>query len=311
MGDLDRLRTFLAIHRSRSMSDAARELSLSQPTVSQQIQTLEAQCGRTLFRRRSRGVETTPAGDELAEQLGSHLDAVEEAWGQWLGRMSPHEGGTDLHGATVYLGGPSEFLTGRVLPSLAPLLAAGVRVRVATGTTEDMVRKLEGRELDLALLTADVLRRGIETEVIAREDFVLVASPDVAAEIGPVRMGTRGAQQLLNAPLLAHAEDLPLITPFWEHVFHSAPTQLASVVTDNMPALAMLAERGIGITVLPRHVCEEHLATGRLVRLVTPRSAPTSEVYLAWRAGSRRTPAIAATYTRIHEVIAGAAPASL
>ena len=53
-------------------------------------------------------------------------------------------------------------------------------------------------------------------------------------------------------------------------------------------------------------MCEDLLATGRLVRLVEPRVPPASDLYLAWSSGSRRSLAVAAAYDRIHDVIGAA-----
>ena len=310
MGDIDRLRAFLAIHRHGSVTEAARQLHMSQPAVTQQLQALEAVAGRRLFRRLPRGVEPTPAGRELAEQVGSHLDAVEEAWGQWMGRMSASAGSDSLRGSSVYIGGPSEFITERVLPALAPLMSDGVRLRVTVGNDEQVVAAMVARELDLAVLTSPLDRRGITVEPLAREEYVLVASPDLAVELGSLgRGGKRAAAQLERVPLVAYAEELPLLRGFWLEVFGVEPDVLAAVVADSLPALAALAERGLGVTVLPRHVCEEQLATGRLVRLVDPRVPPTADLYLAWGSGSRRSPAVAAAFERIHTIVGGASPA--
>jgi DNA-binding transcriptional LysR family regulator len=209
-----------------------------------------------------------------------------------------------MHGATVFLGGPSEFIAGRVLPALAPLVVAGVRMRVTVGNDELVVAAIDARELDLAILTAPLDRRGVNIEPLAREEYVLVASADVAAELGNLgRGGKRAAKLLERVPLLSYAEELPLLRTYWQDVFDTEPSDVAAVVADSLPALAALAERGLGVTVLPRHVCEEQLATRRLVQLHEPRVAPASDLWLAWRSGSRRSVAVAATYERIHDVI--------
>lgn len=60
MADLDATwdlyRTFLAVMREGSLSSAARQLGLAQPTVGRQIERLEEELGVSLFVRSPRGL---------------------------------------------------------------------------------------------------------------------------------------------------------------------------------------------------------------------------------------------------------------
>lgn len=47
--DIEKLRTFLAVYRSGGMGKAADSLALTQPAVSQHIQSLESQLGHSLL----------------------------------------------------------------------------------------------------------------------------------------------------------------------------------------------------------------------------------------------------------------------
>src|SRR5687767_15036254 len=69
-----RLLTFRAVAHRRSFSQAARELALSQPSVSQQVAALERELGTGLLDRRPGGLKLTHAGAVLLE----HADAVAE-----------------------------------------------------------------------------------------------------------------------------------------------------------------------------------------------------------------------------------------
>ena len=60
------LRTFVEVYRRRSLSEAARAIGITQPAASQHIASLEAQLGRPLFDRHSRGVRPTAIADDLA-----------------------------------------------------------------------------------------------------------------------------------------------------------------------------------------------------------------------------------------------------
>ncbi|WP_341864747.1 LysR family transcriptional regulator [Cryobacterium luteum] len=60
--DIRHIRYFLAVARCGSVSAAATELNVSQPSLSQQIIRLERRVGFCLFNRKPRGVEITSAG---------------------------------------------------------------------------------------------------------------------------------------------------------------------------------------------------------------------------------------------------------
>lgn len=79
--ELRYLRYFVAVARRGTSPKAAKELGISQPPLSQQIQRLEREVGTPLFRRLTRGVELTEAGEsfyEDARQILAMSDAALE-----------------------------------------------------------------------------------------------------------------------------------------------------------------------------------------------------------------------------------------
>jgi len=78
---LQQLRGFYYAAREKSISKAAERMSLSQPTVSLQIQALERELRAKLFERRGPKIDLTPDGLillELAQPLVEGIDALEE-----------------------------------------------------------------------------------------------------------------------------------------------------------------------------------------------------------------------------------------
>jgi DNA-binding transcriptional LysR family regulator len=62
MVDIQKIETFLRAAESSSLSEAAKQLHLSQPTVSHHIKTLEQELNVTLFHRSNVGLQLTDAG---------------------------------------------------------------------------------------------------------------------------------------------------------------------------------------------------------------------------------------------------------
>ncbi|MCD7437281.1 LysR family transcriptional regulator [Streptomyces lincolnensis] len=67
--DMRHLRYFLTVVRAGTVSGAAQELRISQPSLSQQIKRLERRIGAPLFIRSSRGVELTTGGRAFLQEI--------------------------------------------------------------------------------------------------------------------------------------------------------------------------------------------------------------------------------------------------
>ncbi len=79
MFDWDDARYFLAIHRTGTLSAAARRLGVNQSTVGRRLEVLEEQLGARLFLRTRDGYSTSPAGEQLlprAERMEEEAIAI-------------------------------------------------------------------------------------------------------------------------------------------------------------------------------------------------------------------------------------------
>ena len=76
--DLNLLRVFMAVCRTKSFTKAAEELDLTQSSVSNAVNRLKANMPEELFVRSGRGIKLTAYSEQLFEQLAPHLSAVEQ-----------------------------------------------------------------------------------------------------------------------------------------------------------------------------------------------------------------------------------------
>src|ERR1035437_2213155 len=99
----ERLKTFLAVVRCGSLTQAAKELYISQPAVTLQIHKLESEYNAALFYRKERGVELTTAG-RLLHEYAQRIDRLYEEASEELGALSGEMRGTLRVGATLTIG---------------------------------------------------------------------------------------------------------------------------------------------------------------------------------------------------------------
>lgn len=273
--DLDLVRTFLTAYRVQSLSRAARELGRAQSTVTAQIATLEAELGHELFERRPTGVLPNVRAHALAARIARPLDELERAL--W----------TDRPGAVdrlIHLAGPAEFLSLRVLPSLDAIAGAGTRVHVSFGLSDDLLAGLGAGVHDLVISAVRPRLPGIGAAVLVDEEFALVGAPrwsDLAGgdPTDPARWAA--------VPVIAYAEQLPIIRRFWLTVFDRRPAEIVPWATvPDLRTIAAMVLAGLGVSVLPTYLIDDDLAAGRLVRLIDPELPPINTLYLAARSGA-------------------------
>lgn len=144
------LEYFVALAEHLSFRRAAEACFVTQPTLSAQLQQLEATLGIQLFERDKRRVLPTPAGRELAKQAAATLRALDDL----LDTAQCH--GTPLSGP-LRLG---------VIPTIAPYLLPRVMPRlrerfpdlklfVREDPTERLLELLARGELDVILLARE------------------------------------------------------------------------------------------------------------------------------------------------------------
>ncbi|MGL5809282.1 MAG: LysR family transcriptional regulator [Nocardioides sp.] len=297
MLSLDLLRTFEAVVRLGTVTDAARELGIAQPTASQHLARLEELTRTPLFHRRPRGLAPTAEGQVLARRLAEPLDSLHRVTSTW--EATPTGGRPD----TLALGAPADFAA-EVLPSaLGRLLERGIRARMALGSADQLLRELGDGRLDLVISTVRPRLRGVVSAPLVDEEFVLVVAPGLL-DSGRLPAPLGSVSELLDGvPLLAYAADLPMMRRWWRHVLGRRVDSVeAALVVPDLRLIRDACLQGAGATVLPRYLCHRELAAGTLVPVAVPADAPINTLYLAARRADRDRRSVALAWDAIVEV---------
>ncbi len=144
--DLNLLRLFDAVYRTRNVSRAAELLDLTQPAASQALTRLRLLIKDPLFVRAGGGVQPTPKADRLADAVRNALGLLEEA----LNESAQFE---PLQSHKVFRIHMSDIGEGRFLPDLMVALqrqAPGVRLETWPVPRHEIPQRLDSGAIDFA-----------------------------------------------------------------------------------------------------------------------------------------------------------------
>lgn len=167
--DLELLRTFLELNRTRHFGRTAEALFLTQAAVSSRLKSLETQLGVTLFERSRREMRLTPEGSRLIR----HSEKLIAAW-----RAARQD--VALAGASeqLVIGGSLRLWDVLLQRWLHDLRRTFTRLAIIaeSQSPDDLTRKLIDGTLDVAIMLEPAQLDIMQIREIAKIDFMLVSS---------------------------------------------------------------------------------------------------------------------------------------
>ena len=274
----DRLQEFTVFARaaeSGSFSRAARELNLSQPSVSRIVSALEARLGVKLLLRTTRSVTLTDAGVLFLERAREILAEVEEA-------EAAVRGADSLHG-TIRLALPVIYGTREIIPRLAQFLKAHPSLRVEM-TVSDERQNLVADGADIAIRLGKLADSSFGARKLAVLDRMLVAAPGYLKARGtPKRPADLASHDCIFGPGgFGRAS--------WSFKRRNTVISVdvqGRVVTNSGPGVRASVMAGLGIAMVSSVMCRDELKSGKLVRLLADYALDPVEVHALFPGGPR------------------------
>lgn len=171
--DLNLLRVFVVVATTRSVTQAAAKLYLTQPAISAALRRLQTALGATLFARRGRGLELTARGEQLLAAVRPHLAAILDAT-LALGDFDPKTSDR------IVRVGLSDVMEGWLLPRLLRALAkTAPRFRIVAVPVQfrTIGASLAAGSVDLAVTVADDLPANVRRQTLFHDGFTCVYDP--------------------------------------------------------------------------------------------------------------------------------------
>jgi DNA-binding transcriptional LysR family regulator len=249
MLNLVHLTVLAAVARHGSVTEAAKQLHYSQPSVSHHLARLEAATGVKLVQRVGRGIRLTPEGELLANRAAEIVGRVDAAANELAARV-------DLRAGRVRLAANASTLS-TIVPKAAAALAQahpGLRLSLYERHPVEALQMLRHGDVDVALVFryADAPLDAAGVRLVHLGDdpiYLLSLRPDDcladyrdAAWIG----GCDRCQEELTAVCLRHGFS-PDIVSYSDDIVVVQALVAAGVGVSTQPGLALQAHHRPGV----------------------------------------------------------------
>ena len=258
--DLNNISAFLIVARERSFTRAAAQLGVSQSALSHTIRGLEEKLGIRLLTRTTRGVSPTEAGERLLTNVGHYYDGIESE----LAALSELR---DKPAGIIRISAHDHAADTILWPKLSKLLPDYPDLRIEININYGMIDIVEQR-FDAGVRHGDQIAKDMIAMRIAPDmRMAIVGSPSYfAARKKPVTPQELTAHNCANLRLPTYGGLYA-----WEFAKDGQELQVqvpGQMIFNTTPQMLTAALQGYGLACVPEDLVQQHMAEGRLLRVL-------------------------------------------
>ncbi|MCZ0963612.1 LysR family transcriptional regulator [Paracoccus benzoatiresistens] len=264
--NLSLLLAFDGLMRCGSVTGAARELGLTQSTVSRLVQTLEEQLGQPLFLRHRRRLIPTDAASRYHQDVSAALDLIQR------GSMSLI---ANPEGGSINLAVLPTFGTRWLAPRLPAFMTRhpGILVNL---TTRFQSVSFSTEPFDAAIIYHQGETMQDHSLRLFDESLTACASPAFLAA-HPI-----SEPDDLTSLVLLHLQTRPDAWADWFRGQGAQAMPSGGMVMDQFSMMIQAAISGLGVALLPDYLARQEIAEGHLLPILRPAVPGRGAYLLVW-----------------------------
>lgn len=145
--DYELYRIFYTVANCGNITEASKELLISQPAISKSIKNLEEQLGGQLFTRNKRGVILTEEGKEFYKYIKHAIEYINNAENKFTQLIN-------LETGTIKIGISTTLTKTFLLPYLEEFhkLYPNINIEIITNITSELIPKLRNGLIDIVIM---------------------------------------------------------------------------------------------------------------------------------------------------------------
>lgn len=239
---IDDFQMMVVLAQELNMRKAAERLFVSQPALSQRLQSMEKQWGMKFFIRSQKGLTITPEGEKVASYAKDMLEK-EEAIKSELSTLQTETYGTLKIAVASVIG---QYWLPSVLKAFVHKYPF-VKISLFTGWSSEVQRNFYEGDVHVAILRGRQEYKGYKQKLFEDELYL------VDTEISDVAM-----LKDTDKPFIQFKSDSTYygqIQTWWYSIFPNPPKR--TIVVDQIETCKQLVLNGIGYALLPSTVLKE------------------------------------------------------
>ena len=281
--NLNDLFAFVTVAREGSFTRAAAQLGVTQPALSQAITGLENRMQIRLLTRTTRSVSPTAAGERLLNAIGNRFDEIEAE----LDMLTELR---DKPAGTVRITCGPDVLSRTLLPKLTPLLRQYPDIHIEFDAKHGF-RDIVADRFDAGVRMGDTIDKDMIALPIGPQlRMAAVASPDYFARHPvPQTPHELTQHQCINQRMIKSGG---IYVWDFDQDGGDLNVRVNGQLTFNTSwHIVEAALAGFGIAFLPEDEFGDHIAEGRLIRVLEPWCLPFPGYYLYYPSRKQPSPA--------------------
>jgi len=271
--DLNLLVVFDAVYSAGNISHAAKQLSLTQPAVSNALARLRERFDDPLFVREGRNMKPTLRSRQM---IGAVRDAL-----KLVRRQLGEDADIDL---SSYKRLFRIVITDALEPFLMPplvneidALAPGITIDSRPSGSTHVINELIGGTLDLALYTYQASAPGVVMVPVCPVEAVVVARRD-----HPRISGTLDIETFMACGHVTFINELKALSNIERDIAHGAGMRRVPYMANTLWSIAAIAAKTDLLGLLPRRLAEELAAGFGLAIHRPPMKIAEQHLYMMW-----------------------------
>lgn len=275
-----------------SISLAAKEMSITQPAVSQSVKLLEDALQTKLFTRTSKGVTMTPEGELLYSYVAKGYEQIELGEKKLIQMQN-------LELGEVRIGASDMTLQFYLLPFLEKFhdQYPGIKVSVTNGPTPETLRNLADGRIDFGIVSSPFVRQNdIETIDVREIEDIFVGG----RRFLPYKNKMLDLSQLEKLPLIMLEENTSS-RRYMEQFLHENMVKLNpefELATSEM--IVQFALRNLGVGCVIKDFAKQYLEEGTLFELRFNKIIPKRQFCLIL---NKKNPLTAAAGALLNQIL--------